>query len=75
MRGIGRMTDAEDIYGVEVVLGSNARCKRIFAEKVEVGDGCVIDQVTYTKELRRGSGRVFFTHPAVKVAELPPFPL
>jgi len=75
MRGIGKMTDAEDIYGVEVVLGSNSRCKRIFADKVEVSDGCVVDQVTYTEELRRGSGRVFFTHPAVKVTELPPFPL
>jgi cytoskeletal protein CcmA (bactofilin family) len=75
MRGIGKMTDAEDIYGVEVVLGSNSRCKRIFANNVEVSDGCVIDQVTYTEELRRGSGRVFFTHPAVKVTGLPPFPL
>jgi cytoskeletal protein CcmA (bactofilin family) len=75
MRGIGKMTNAEDLYGAEVVLGSNARCRRIFAEKVEVGDGCVVDQATYTKELRRGSGRAFFTHPAVKLASLPEFPL
>jgi hypothetical protein len=58
-----------------VVLGSNARCKRIFARTVEMGDGCVVDKVTYTDELRRSGGRQFFTHPAEKVAELPPFPL
>ncbi|HVB95408.1 MAG TPA: hypothetical protein VND41_02250 [Nitrososphaerales archaeon] len=75
MRGIGKMTGAEDIYGVEVILGSNSRCRRIFANKVEVSDGCLIDHVTYTEELRRGNGRAFFTHPAVKVTELPPFPL
>jgi len=75
MRGIGRMTDAEDIYGGEVVLGSNSRCRRIFADNVELGDGCVVDKVTYTGELRRSSGRQFLTHPAEKVADLPAFPL
>ncbi|MGH9918378.1 MAG: hypothetical protein ACRD6W_05860, partial [Nitrososphaerales archaeon] len=75
MRGIGRMTDAEDVYGADVVLGSHARCKRIFAETVELGDGCTVDQVTYTKELHRSGGRQFMTHPAEKVTELPTFPL
>jgi cytoskeletal protein CcmA (bactofilin family) len=75
MRAIGRMTDAEDIYGVEVVLGSNARCRKIFADKVELSEGCVVDQVTYTEELRGSNGRVFLTHPAEKVTKLPPFPL
>lgn len=75
MRAVGRMTDAEDIYGAEVVLGSHARCRGIFADRVELSDGCVVDQVTYTGELRRSDGRVFLTHPAEKVAKLPPFPL
>jgi hypothetical protein len=75
MRGIGRMTDAEDVYGREVVLGSNSRCRRIFADNAELGDGCTVDKVTYTGELRRSSGRQFFTHPAEKVADLPAFPL
>jgi cytoskeletal protein CcmA (bactofilin family) len=75
MRGIGRMTDAEDIYGGEVVLGPNSRCRRIFAGNVELGDGCTVDKVTYSGELRRSGGRQFFTHPAEKVAELPAFPL
>jgi cytoskeletal protein CcmA (bactofilin family) len=75
MRGIGKMTDAEDIYGGEVVLGSHTRCRRIFADKVELSEGCIVEQVTYTQELRRSSGRQFLTHPAEKVGELPPFPI
>jgi cytoskeletal protein CcmA (bactofilin family) len=74
MRGIGRMTAGEDIYGTDVVLGSNSRCGRIFANRVELDDGCVVDKVTYTDELRSG-GRVFLTHPAEKVTKLPPSPL
>jgi hypothetical protein len=35
----------------------------------------MVDQVTYTVELRRSSGRQFLAHPAEKVAELPTFPL
>ena len=75
MRGIGKMTEAEDIYGEEVVLGSNSRCRRIFAHRVELSDGCIVDQVTYTQELRRSGGRQFLARPAEKVSELPPFPL
>jgi cytoskeletal protein CcmA (bactofilin family) len=75
MRAIGRMTTAEDIYGKEVVLGSNSRCRRVFANSVELGGGCTVEQVTYTDELRKGSGRVFLTHPAEKATKLPPFPL
>ena len=74
MRGIGKMTDAEDIYGAEVVLGSHTRCKRIFAERVELGDGCMAEQVIYTQEMRK-SGRLFLARPAEKVGKLPPFPL
>lgn len=75
MRGIGKMTDAEDIYGEEVVLGSNTRCRRVFADKVELSDGCIVGQATYTQELRRSGGRQFLVRPAAKVDELPPFPL
>lgn len=76
IRAVGRMTGAEDIYGEEVVLGKNSRCRRIFADKVEVGDGCTVEQVVYTEELRGAAkGRVFFTRPPEKVQSLPPFPL
>lgn len=76
-RGIAKMTSAEDIYGSEVILGPNSRCGKIFAKTVELGEGCVVDRVTYTEELRRGGagGRVFITTPPEKVTELPSFPL
>jgi cytoskeletal protein CcmA (bactofilin family) len=75
MRGIGRLTSAEDVYGADVSLGPHSRCRNAFGERVVVGDGCIVEQVTYTQELRRGSGRSFFTHPAVKAGSLPAFPL
>jgi predicted acyltransferase (DUF342 family) len=76
MRAVGRMTGAEDIYGDEVVLGKNSRCRRIFANTVEVADGCTVEQIVYTEELRGAvKGRVFLTRPTEKVKSLPPFPL
>jgi predicted acyltransferase (DUF342 family) len=76
VRAIGRMTSAEDIYGGEVVLGKNSRCGRIFANRVEVADGCTAEQVVYTEELRGAAkGKVFFTRPPEKAQSLPPFPL
>jgi predicted acyltransferase (DUF342 family) len=75
IRAIGRMTNAEDIYGREVVLGKNSRCGRIFASRVEVSEGCTAEQVSYTDEFRAPSGRTFFTRPPEKVDALPPFPL
>jgi cytoskeletal protein CcmA (bactofilin family) len=76
VRGIGRMTNAEDIYGEEVVLGKHSRCGRIFAKRVEVAEGCTVEQVVYTEELRGAvRGNSFFTRPPEKVQSLPPFPL
>jgi predicted acyltransferase (DUF342 family) len=76
IRAIGRMTNAEDVYGDEVVLGKNSRCGRIFAKRVEVSAGCTAEQVSYTDEFRGAAeGRTFFTRPPEKVDALPPFPL
>jgi len=75
VRAIGRMTTADDIYGKEVILRPNSRCRRIFAEKVELGEGCIVDQVNYTIEMRRSGSRVFLTNPPENVAALPDFPL
>lgn len=75
VRAIGRMTNAEDVYGGEVVLGKNSRCGRIFANRVEVSEGCTAEQVSYTDEFRAAKGRTFFTHPPEKVDALPPSPL
>jgi predicted acyltransferase (DUF342 family) len=75
IRAIGRMTKAEDVYGREVVLGKNSRCGRIFANRVEVSEGCTAEQVSYTDEFRAAKSRTFFTRPPEKVDALPPFPL
>jgi len=76
LRAIGRMTNAEDVYGAEVVLGKHSRCGRIFANRVEVAEGCTAEQVAYTDEFRGpAKGRAFFTRPPEKVDALPPFPI
>jgi len=75
LRLVGRMTNAEDVYGDEVVLGPSARCRNIFAKTVELGAGSVVEQVTYTDELRQGHHEVHLTKPSEKVDKLPPFPL
>jgi cytoskeletal protein CcmA (bactofilin family) len=75
MRMVGRMTYAEDIYGDEVVLGPSTRCRNIFAKTVELETGSIVEQVTYTDELRLGHHKVHLTRPSEKVERLPPFPL
>jgi len=75
IRAIGRMTSVEDLYAKEVVLGKNSRCGRVFAEKVEVAEGCTVEQVVYTTELRGPIRRAFFSRPPEKAASLPSFPL
>lgn len=74
IKGIGRMTQAEDIYGHEVLLGAATRCRRIFGKTVEVGKGCTVDEISYTDELRGGT-KSYFHKPPRRVPTLPPFPL
>jgi len=75
IRLVGRMTSVEDVYADEVVLGANTRCKRVFARNIQLGAGSILEQATYTGELRQGPHRVFITKPPEKVESLPPFPL
>jgi cytoskeletal protein CcmA (bactofilin family) len=75
MRLIGRMTNVEDVYGDETLLGRNTRCRKVFARTIELQTGCIVDRTTYTGELRQGNHRVYFVHPPEKVDVLPPFPL
>jgi cytoskeletal protein CcmA (bactofilin family) len=75
MRLIGRMTNVEDVYGDEVMLGANTRCGKVFARTIELQTGCIVDRAVYTGELRQGNNRVYFVHPPEKVDTLPPFPL
>lgn len=75
IKGVGRMTQAEDIYGDEVDLGEATKCRRIFARVVEVGKGCTADEISYTEELRGVTKSSYFHIPPRKVSTLPPFPL
>ena len=74
MRGVGRMTSAEDVYGEEVVVGPNSRCERIFGKRVELGEGAIVTEVTYTDELKLPAHKYLHKPPA-KVARLPEPPL
>jgi cytoskeletal protein CcmA (bactofilin family) len=75
MRLVGRMTNAEDVYADEVVLGPGTRCRNIFAKIVELGKGSIATRVTYTQELRQGHNLVHLEKPSDKVETLPRFPL
>jgi cytoskeletal protein CcmA (bactofilin family) len=75
LRLVGRMTHVEDVFGDQVVIGANTRCGRVFARTIELGAGCILDQATYTGDLRQGRQNVHFTQPPEKVEKLPPFPL
>jgi len=70
VRGAGRMTLVGDIYGTRVAVGSNAKCGRVFARSVDLGEGCEVGQVVYEEELRTSEG-VRFHSPPAKVAQLP----
>ena len=75
MRLVGRETRVEDVYADEVVLAPYTRCGKVFAKKVEVGEGCVVDQLSYTEEVTGDTRRAHFTREPQKVDKLPPFPL
>jgi len=73
-RVIGRMTSVEDLHGSEVVVGSNSRCGGIFANRVELGKGCVVGRVTYVESFKM-SGTSYQHEPSVKASRLPDRPL
>jgi cytoskeletal protein CcmA (bactofilin family) len=75
-RGIarmGRMTEVQDIYGGLVGIGSYSRAKRIFAEMVEMDNGSIADEVTYTKDLKLPT-HYYLNKQPVRVSTLPEFP-
>jgi cytoskeletal protein CcmA (bactofilin family) len=75
-RMVGRETRVEDIYAKEVHLGRASRCGRVFAEVVEFEEGCSVDEINYTKEVRGPIEKVFLNRPfPKKVEELPNPPL
>ena len=52
-----RTSQVEDIYASKVVVGPGSRARRIFAESIELGSGCDVEEVTYVTELKDGRPR------------------
>jgi hypothetical protein len=48
----GATSQVEDIYASRVVIGAGSRAGRIFAETIDLGSGCDVDEVTYVSELK-----------------------
>ncbi|MGD0160419.1 MAG: hypothetical protein ABSB89_08995 [Candidatus Bathyarchaeia archaeon] len=74
IRLVGKMTQVNDVYGTKVTLGKASKARRIFAQDVELENGSIAEQVTYTGELKR-SDHVFIRLPPEKAIKLPDPPL
>jgi len=64
----------EDVYGSRVVVGPGSRAGRIFAETIELGSGCDVNEVTYVRDLKMAD-HVKITWPVSKVDKLKEPPL
>jgi cytoskeletal protein CcmA (bactofilin family) len=71
---IGQMTNVEDVYGRSVKIGSYSQATRVFGEEVQMDNGSIADQVTYTKDLRL-TQKYYIRQPPQKTTELPEPPL
>jgi cytoskeletal protein CcmA (bactofilin family) len=71
---LGGKTIAGDVYGKSVKIGANSRVKRVFGEVVELENGCIADEVNYTKEVRLPA-KFFLTKEPRKVETIPVSPL
>lgn len=66
----GAIARVDDIYAMEVVIGSMCRVGHIFAEKIKLEQGSTAEQVTYTSELKIDFGATVSQQPQ-KVDNLP----
>ena len=48
----GRMTRVDDVYGKTVRMGPYSQANRVFAETVEIENGAVAAEITYTSGMR-----------------------
>ena len=71
---LGRLTTVEDVHGQEVILRSNTRAGHIFGKSVEMEDGAMAEEITFTDQIKL-PGRYFLTKPPTKVENLPSDPL
>ncbi len=71
---IGQMTNVEDVYGRSVRIGSYSQARRVFGEEVQMENGSVAAQVTYTRDLKLTPNH-YIHQPPQKTAKLPDPPL
>jgi hypothetical protein len=71
---IGRMTRVDDVHARAVKMWHYSRAKKIFAERVEMGEGTIADKIEYTKELALPRN-YHVEEQATKVERLPDPPL
>jgi cytoskeletal protein CcmA (bactofilin family) len=71
LRLIARETRLGEIYASFVRLGRSSRCAKIVAEVVELEEGCKVDELVYSKELKGSVERSTFARPPRKVSDLP----
>jgi cytoskeletal protein CcmA (bactofilin family) len=69
----GGNVKVQDVYAQEVLMGTMCKAARIFADTVNLEQGCTVEQVMYTKDLKTGFG-VAICQPPQKVTNLPPAP-
>lgn len=69
-----RMTTVGDMYGKSVRIGPYSQAKRVFAEIIQMGEGSMADEVTYTSDLKLPK-KYHLNKPPVKSAKLPDPPL
>jgi cytoskeletal protein CcmA (bactofilin family) len=67
-------SEVEDVYASSLIVGAGSRAKRIFAETVDLGSGCDVDEVTYVRELKLAD-HVKILRPVKKVDNLREPPL
>ncbi len=71
---LGRGSEVQDVYCSELDAGAGARMGKVFAERAILGDGCELEALLFTHELKQGA-EVRCTTPPQKASALPPFPL
>jgi len=67
-------SQVEDVYASRLLIGAGSRARRIFAETVDLGSGCDVDEVTYVSELKMADD-VKVASPVKKVDKLKEPPL
>jgi cytoskeletal protein CcmA (bactofilin family) len=73
-KSIKRMTKVEDVHGKIVTIGSNSQARHVFGEVVQIEEGGMAEDVTYTKEVRLPK-QYHLDKPPLKAARLPDPPI